>query len=387
MKLASSLRSSRRGPLIVGLGLAGLLGAAGVTALSRGRAVRVAEVADGVVVEEIRAPGAVSSRTQVDLAARIAGVVERVLVEEGDRVEQGQLLAALDDRELVARAAAARAAVASARQGVVAAEAALERALAEAALAREALARDELLFRAGDLTPASIDARRAASLAAEAGVKGAAATLAARREDTSRAAAEAKLAETLASYARVSSPIAGLVTQRRAEVGSAVSPGGALFRIVDPAAVWVDARVDVSQMSRVRPGVPARVRLASGDELAGSVARIAHEADPVTRDQEVRISLETLPDHVTIDEEAQVTLLVGEARGLVVPTAALVHRADADAVFVVRDGRAEELRIRLGAAGPDEAQVIEGLRAGEEVVLDPRDLRPGQRVRPVQSGE
>lgn len=374
-----------------------IFGAVGVAALGataafylfflRAEPVQVAVVVDGVVVEEIRAPGSVSSRTEVEVAARVAGVVDRVLVDEGATVEAGQLLAALDDRELTSRAATARAAAASAQHNVGVAQAALEKGQAELALARDSFTRDESLFRAGDVTQATLDTRTSALRAAEAGEKSAVATVAVRREDARRAAEEAKLSETLASYAQITAPLGGLVTKRQVEPGSTVAPGGMLFRIVDDDIVCVQTRVDVSQMGRVAIGLPARIRLASGDDLTGSVERIAYEADPVTRDQEVRIKLDQPPAHLTLDEEAQVVVTLGEARGLVVPAGAIVAKEGSDAVLIAREGRAVEVPVGTGAIGQGNVQILEGLQAGDEVILQPENLRSGQRVRAVVAAE
>ncbi|MEQ1569696.1 MAG: efflux RND transporter periplasmic adaptor subunit, partial [Myxococcota bacterium] len=294
----------------------------------------------------------------------------------------GQLLAALDDRELAGRASMSRAAAESARHGVVVAEAALDRARADVALARTVLTREEDLAASGHVTAASLEATTTALRAAEAAEKGAIATLETRRADARRLAEEARLAETLQSYAQITSPQAGLVTKRQVEVGTTVAPGAMLFRVVDAELVCVETRVDVSQMGRVAVGLPAKIRLASGDELTGSVARIAHEADPVTRDQAVRGLFDRPPDPLTLAEEAQVVLRIGLARGLVVPGSAVVQVDGKDTVLVARDGHAVQVPVVVRAMGQG-AVVVEGLTEGDQVVLEPQTLRPGQRLRPV----
>lgn len=348
----------------------------------RSEAVQVVVAAEGVVEEEIRAPGSVSSRTEVEVSSRVAGVVVQVSAAEGDRVEAGQLLAALDDRELAGRASTTRAAAESARHNVVVAEAALDKARADLALARTVLTREADLAASGHVTKASLDATQTALSAAEAAEKGAIATLETRRADARRLAEEARLAETLQSYAQITSPQAGLVTKRQVEVGTTVAPGAMLFRVVDAELVCVETRVDVSQMGRVAVGLPAKIRLASGDELTGSVARVAHEADPVTRDQEVRILFDRPPDPLTLAEEAQVVLRIGLARGLVVPGGAVVRVAGKDTVLVAQDGHAVQVPVVVRAMGQG-AVVVEGLTEGDQVVLEPQTIRPGQRLRPV----
>lgn len=348
--------------------------------------VEVVVAREGSVTEEIRAPGSVSSRTEVELSSRVAGVVERVLVEEGGRVESGQLLAALDDRELRGRAATARAAAEGARHNVVVADAALDKARSDLTLAQSTMAREEALFAGGHVTRASLDGTTTALRAAEAAEKSAQATLGARRDDARRADEEAKLAETVASYGQITSPLAGLVTKRQVEVGSTVAPGAVLFRIVDDQTVCASTRVDVSQMGRVALGLPARVRLASGDERTGTVARIAYESDPVTRDQEVRILFDVPPEHLTLAEEAQVVIGLGEVPGLVVPGASVITADGSQTVLLARDERVVAVPVQVRAMGQG-AVVLDGLSPGDLVILEPAAVKTGQRVSPLVAGD
>lgn len=336
----------------------------------------------GVVHEEIRAPGSVSSRTEVEVAARVAGVVERVLIDEGATVVAGQTLAELDEREMSGRAAVAAVAADSAEHGVTIAEAALKKARAELALARATHDRDAALFDAGHVTQAALDLSATAQQAAEASEASALATVATRRDDVRRLRAEAALAATVASYARITSPLAGLVTMRDVEVGATVAPGAALFRVVDDATVCVKTRVDVSQMDRITVGMPATILLASGDERTGTVARVAHEADPVTRDQEVRVQFDQPPAHLTLEEEAQVVLRAAAIAGVVLPGGAVVSRGGADIVMVARDGVTAAVPVTVRGTGQGSV-VVSGIEEGETVVLEPDRVVIGQRVRPA----
>lgn len=374
----------KKSPLkLIALGVAvlGLGGAVLVRALLFAPQVEVVVVEQGVIQEEVKGPGAVSSETEVNVSSRITGVVEKVLVQEGDQVKQGQLLAVLDERELAARTAGARSSVGAARQNVTVAEAGLQKAQADLALARSNHAREEAVFRAGHLSQAALDMATAALRVAESAEKNARAAIGAREQEALRAADEGRYAATIQSHAQLISPITGLVTRRLVEVGNTVSPGSTLFRIVDDQAVSVATRVDVSQVGRLKLGQRSRIKLASGATATGVVARISHEADPVTRDQEVRVRFDQPPAHLTINEEAEVVISVGEARGPVVPGAALVPAEGVDGVLVVRDGRAVRVPVRVGALGQGKALILSGLDAGEQVLARPEKVKPGQRVR------
>lgn len=343
------------------VGVLGLGGVVLVRGLLFAPQVEVVVVEQGVIQEEVKGPGAVSSETEVNVSSRITGVVEKVLVQEGDQVKQGQLLAVLDERDLAARTAGARSSVGAARQNVTVAEAGLQKAQADLGLARSNHAREEAVFRAGHLSQAALDLATAALRVAESAEKNARAAIGAREQEALRAADEGRYAATIQSHAQLTSPITGLVTRRLVEVGNTVSPGSTLFRIVDDQIVSVATRVDVSQVGRLQLGQRSRIKLASGATATGVVARISHEADPVTRDQEVRVRFDQPPAHLTINEEAEVVISVGEARGPVVPGAALLPAEGVDGVLVVRDGRAERVPVRVGAIGQGKALILSGL--------------------------
>lgn len=378
------MRERRKSPLkLIALGVVvlGLGGALLVRGLLFAPQVEVVVVAQGVIQEEVKGPGAVSSETEVNVSSRITGVVEKVLVQEGDQVKQGQLLAVLDERELAARTAGARSSAGAARENVTVAEAGLQKAQADLGLARSNYAREEAVFRAGHLSQAALDVATAALRVAESAEKNARAAVGARRQEALRAADEGRYAATIQSHTQLTSPITGLVTRRQVEAGNTVSPGSTLFRIVDDQAVSVATRIDVSQVGRLRLGQRARIKLASGETGTGLVARISHESDPVTRDQEVRVRFDRPPSHLTINEVAEVVISVGEARGLVVPGAALLPAEGLDGVLVLRDGRAVRVPVRVGAVGQGQALILSGLAAGDQVLARPEKVKPGQRVR------
>ena len=344
--------------------------------------VDVAEVAEGVIEEEVKGPGRTSSHTEVNVSSRIVSAVEEVLAQEGDRVVAGQLLARLDGRDLEAKAAAARSAVAAAEQNVLVAKAALQRSVADLALARSNFKRDKEVFLAGHLSKAAFDTATAVQRVAVSAKNNAAAVVGAREEEVRRAESEASFADTIQSHTEVVSPIAGLITRRQVEVGNTVAPGGTLFKVVDDQTVCIATRIDVSQMGRVDLGQRARIRLASGGEAPGSVVRISHESDPVTRDQEVRVRFDVPPKRITLGEEAEVVISVGQARGLVIPGSAVLPIDGTDGVLLVRDGRAERVTVEIGAVGQGRILVSQGLSAGDRVIIHPETAKTGQRVRP-----
>jgi HlyD family secretion protein len=347
-------------------------------------ATRVGSVVAGTVREEIIGPGTVQSRYSVSIASRVAGTLDRVLVDVGDEVDAGQIVATLDRAELEARYRATQRAVASARQEVALARANLEKARSEIDLAR---LRDERALKLVDvIAQAEADDARAALRAAEATGSAAVAAIDGREAELARLREEQRVAETVLSYTGLVSPMAGVITRRQLEPGSTVAPGSVVAQVVDAQALWVATLIDQSLAGRVELGQRAVIRLRSGVETSGHVERISFEADPVTRELEVDVAFDERPARFAIHEEADVTILGEQAHGLTVPLAAVIHGPDGVGVFVVEDGRARRRHVQLGVVGAQRAQVVSGLAAGESVALTPQIMRDGQRLAPVAGG-
>jgi RND family efflux transporter MFP subunit len=324
-------------------------------------------VAQGEVELRVAGPGTVQARVPVTVAARLSAQVLSVHADHGERVRRGQLLALLDDRDLAAKQAAAVAGREASARNVAAADASLAKARAELELARSRHRRDAELYRAAFISQSAYDASAQGLNAAEAAVNNAAALLAARQAEAQVVDAEGRYAETARSHTRITAPMDGLVIQRAVEPGSMVGPNSTLFRMVDPATLWIAARIDEALVGRIEVGMPAWIRLRSGEEHAGRVARISRQSDAATRELEVNVAFDAAPARFAIDQEAEVSILTGVARGPAVPVAALVRRDGRQGVMLLRDGRTVFQPVRVAASDGRLAVIAEGLAQGAEL--------------------
>ncbi|HYN64544.1 MAG TPA: efflux RND transporter periplasmic adaptor subunit, partial [Candidatus Limnocylindrales bacterium] len=301
--------------------------------------VPVAVAAEGAIAARVVGPGTVQARIPVTLSARVSATVVQVHVDVGDAVHQGQLLVTLDDRDLSAR----RGVVAGQQEALLrnteGARAALVKAQADLELARGKQRRDAELLAQGFVSQAVLDASNSARDGAAAGVDAAQAALAARAADARSLSQEARYADAVLSYTRIVPPIEGVVIQRLGEVGNTVVPGTPLLKIVDPKSLWVATRVDESVVGRIQPGQTASIRLRSGEVLPGKVARIARQSDAATRELDVHVAFDSVPQRFAIDQEAEVSIGVGEDRGILVPLTALTRdKAGREGVLVIDRG-------------------------------------------------
>jgi RND family efflux transporter MFP subunit len=373
---------------IVVVSAATLAIAAAGAAYSFWRAVPVttAEAVQGRVALRVTGPGTVQARFPVTLGSRITATVVRIDADVGDIVKRGQLLAVFDDRDLAARRAVAGGQQEILERNLDAARATAAKAQADLELAQSRHRRDSALLRSGFLSQGSLDSSAAALHSALANLDNARAVLAAREAEQKSLAHEVRYSETVLSFTRVVAPGDGMVILRQIEVGATVVPGSPIFRLADPATLWIAMRVDESVVGRVKVGQPASIRLRTGETHAGKVARIARQSDAATRELEVNVAFDVAPERFAIDQEAEVTIQAGEDKGIVVPIPALVRNRDGNqGVLVVSDARTGFRPVETGSADTQQVIVSKGLAGGEQVVAPAKDVRAGMRVRPLDA--
>lgn len=249
--------------------------------------------------------------------------------------------------------------VASARREALLHPSAADFAAARAAVdgARSALERGRTPF-----TDAEIDGARAGVAQAQALV----------------ALARAALDDTV-----IRAPFDGVVTAHRIEVGSMASPAAPAFQLA-ASDIEVRLTVDEARVGLVRPGTPAELSVAAfpGRTFAASMTSVAPSADSRTHAFEVKVRAEDPDRSLLPGMFAQVSVITSQRpNALLVPGAAVVTQPDGTSVFVVRDGRADLRRVRTGLVDARNVEILEGLSAGERVVVvGQAALRDGQEV-------
>jgi HlyD family secretion protein len=310
------------------------------------------------VVTIISATGSLAARRDLPVGVPgEGGQISRVLVEPGDWVRAGQVLAVID-RSVQAQEAAQ-----------LAAQIQVQRA--DLALAQSELDRSLALVDRGFVSQADIQRKTATRDAAAARVR----------------VAEAQLGATRARIGRldIRAPAAGLVLDRRVEAGQVVGPGtGALFRIAQGGEMELLARLPQSDMARIRVGVPVQVTpVGSATSFQGSVWQMSPLIDPQTRQGEARISVpynrELRPGGF-----ASAEIRAGAQDAPLLPESAVQSDDAGNFVYLVDQNDTVVRRgVRIGEVNDQGVAVVEGLQGSERVVLMAGAfLNPGQRVRP-----
>jgi len=167
------------------------------------------------------------------------------------------------------------------------------------------------------------------------------------------------------------------VVSRELESGAAVNPGMPILKLADPSTVWVTVYVDEREAGSIAVGNMADVTLRSMPDraLRGKVVRIRRESDRVTEQLTVDISLDELPERLTLGQQAEATIRPTARRVIALSLAALVQSPGGAGAWTVVDDRLRFKRARLGAVDPAGwVEVLQGLSPGDRVVIAPGKL-------------
>lgn len=365
-------------------------------------AVDLAEVRGGPLVVSVTGEGQTRVRDLYVVSAPVAGRMRRIEVEAGDPVVAGSTVIARiepgDPAFLDVRSAAeARAAVDAASAAREHAEAQVRRAQAELDFARSERDRVRKLAESHTVSTSELEAAESRARACEAALEEARAEVRVRRSEYQAARARMTSPGKAAAgdCVNVRSPAAGHVLRVVAESEGIVQAGAPLVEIGDPDDLEVVVDLLSSDAVQVQPGQRVAIEGWGGTRpIAGAVRLV----EPIGHTKVSALGIEEQRVDVVIDileprerwaglghgyrVEPRIVLWAA-ADVLKVPLSATVHDGDAWAVFVYEDGRAVPRKVRLGHQDGIDTEVVTGLKAGERVVLNPKDrVQPGQRVTP-----
>lgn len=323
------------------------------------------------------ASGYVVARRQATVSSKLTGKVTEVLIEEGMQVEDGQILARIDDATPRAQLNLAIAQHAAAGAGLAEVEAQL-------AEARRQLQRNQELA-AQELVSASVlDSARA-------NVDTLSARLARAGKDVEVAQRNVDLARRQVEDSVIRAPFAGIVTVKAAQPGEMISPvsaGGGFTRtgigtIVDMASLEIEVDVNENFINRVRPGQPVSARLNAypDDAIKAEVIAIVPTADRQKATVKVRIGFVEATDRVLPEMGARVSFLeeaseqapAARKSGVLIPAAAVTQDGQQNIVYIISDERARRQAVQLGQQRGNQVEVLAGLSAGQQVATSALD--------------
>jgi RND family efflux transporter MFP subunit len=325
--------------------------------------VGVIEVARSIRNSKLELPGSIQALTEAPILARANGYIKRRMVDIGDRVEAGQLVAEIEEPEMDAQLAQARADLATAKANVK--------------LAGITAQRYQDLLKTDAVSKQDVDNYNGDHAAKQAMVES--------------AAANVKRLEELESFKRVNAPFSGVITLRNVDVGALVNAGNTLlFRVAQTSTLRTYVNVPQTDADSVQRGQLARLSVSNlpGRYFTGTVARTSNSLDPTSRTMLVEVQVPNPSGVLLPGMYAQVELLSARPDPpLLIPGAALVIRAEGTQVAMVRPDRTVHFqKIEIGRDFGDRLEVIKGLKEGDTIIVNPHDaVREGVKVNPVRA--
>jgi HlyD family secretion protein len=378
-----------------------LLIAGGVFAATRGGTKidpsKLAKVEKGDLAKSVVATGKVTPITKVEVKSKASGIVKKLLVDYGDRVKKGQLLAQLDKIEIEAQVEQSKAGLEAAQASLQSSQADFERAKVDAEgpdvpLLKRAYERAVNMAKDGVVSTSALeDAQKNYELAlnkqnvSKAQVTVLKAKIAQSQANVAQDQANLKQLEEQLSYTDIISPIDGIVLSRDVQMGDAVSSilvlgssATLVMTLGDTSEVYVKGKVDESDIGKVYLGQRARIKVESFKDKTfdGKVTKISPmgvEKDNVTT-FEVRVSIQNPGGELKAEMTANAEVILEEHKNVLqIPEGAILYDKDKKASVEIPNPKGKEgkdkVAVNIGISNGAKTEVLSGLKEGDQVVL------------------
>jgi len=338
--------------------------------------------------------GTLAAEQEIILGMKVAGRISELPVDLGSTVQKGDVIARLDttDFELRVRQSAAALEQARVRLGLPPTGTNEDVDIERTSLVREARAtmdgtrfrldRATQLYEKGLMAKSDFDVTNSAYKVAEAQYADALDEARNRQGVLSQRQSELEIARQQLADAVLYSPIGGSVRQRNANVGQYVSAGTPVVNLVQMNPVRLRTDVPEREALNIRTGMLVRVTVEGTSTIhEGRVARLSPSVDESNRTLLVETEIPNPSNILRPGSFARAEIIASSSqRGLIVPVAAIVSFAGIDRVFTVRDGKASEIRIKTGRRTDTGIEILEGVSAGDQVVINPGNMTDGESV-------
>lgn len=394
-------KKSRRLIYILGSFTVLIIVVLGLVAFTRGSTKidpsKLAKVERGDLAKSVVATGKIEPITNVEVKSKASGIVQKLLVDYGDPVKKGQVLAELDKEQILAEVDQQKASLQAAEAAARAADADLQHAKVDAEgpdipMLKRAYERAQSMAKEGVVSASTLDdAQKNYEMAVNKQELGRANVVSAnsklKQAEAQVAQAKAQLDEKEKEYenSTIVSPIDGVVLSRDVEVGTAVSSililgssATLVMTLGDIHQVYVKGKVDESDIGKVFLGQPARIKVESYKDktFSGKVTKISPmgvEKDNVTT-FEVRVSIDNSSGELKSQMTANAEILLEEHKGiLMVPEGALIYDKDRKASVQVPDPAAKDghkkVDVTVGISNGSKTELLSGLKEGQQVIL------------------
>jgi HlyD family secretion protein len=379
-----------------------LIALVAIVAVARGSGSKIdpsklAKATRSDIAKSVVATGKIQPITKVELKSKASGIVEKLYVDINQHVHKGQILAQLDQQEILAQVAAQKATLAAAEANVITYKANIEQDMVNAAapdlpMYKSTYDRNLAMENDGIVSKQTLDDAQRNYVAAENKRDASVAQISVDQAKFKQAEAQVQSAQASLdqlneqlSYTTLVSPMDGVVLSRDVEIGDAVSSilvlgstATLVMTLGDTTQVYVQGKVDEADIGSVYLSQPARIRVESfpNKTFNGKVTKIAPlgvEKDNVTT-FEVRVSIDNPTGELKANMTANAEILITEHKNaLTVPEQALVYDNQKNASVFVPDSKQKDgqrkISVKAGISNGSKTEILDGLKEGDTVVL------------------
>lgn len=358
--------------------------------------VQVATAKSGTIAHIVTAEAVLYPLRQATITPKISAPVQRFLVQRGDHVRKGQLVAVLEDRDLQAAALESKNLYQQAQAAYENTKAATmpenaTKAKTDVETAREA--RDAAqtvynnrvqLFKEGALAHKLVDDAKVALVQAQSTFDtaqqhltlfetvGQSTQLKSAEAQMEAAKAHYESAEAQLSYAEVRTPMSGIVSDRPLNIGEMASSGSPLLSVVDISQVVARANIPVHEAAEIKVGDPASI-FNPGATLTGKVTVVSPAVDPNTTTLEVWVEAPNPAERMKLGLTVQIAVNIGDIKNaIIVPASALLASDEGGEKVMIAgsDGLAHESKVETGVREGDNVQILSGVKPGDQVITE-----------------
>ena len=335
----------------------------------RAPTVTVVAAAEAEMIDQVPISGTLVPRDEVQIYPQVSGyTIDALLVDIGDYVAKGDVLAHLNGRTLEAQLAQAQAEFARARAGVGQAQSQINSAEASLRQAQSVLDRPEQLRTSGAGSQASLDEATANQETAKANAASVTNGLAVAQAQVQQAQTQVDIAQLNLDHATILAPVDGLIADRKGKLGAIATSGGEpIFRLIAGGRIEVEAEVVETAISGLSTGNAVLLDIAGIGPLRGQVRLISPVVDPVTRLGLVRITTDSHP-HLRGGLFASGWIVTSKRNSLAVPASAVLTDTTGTYVLRVNENTIVRQAVTAGLIWQNRREVILGLELGDLVV-------------------
>ncbi len=365
------------------------------------RKVTTVTAAEKSIEQLVTITGTLAADQEIILGMKVAGRISELPVDLGTSVRKNDVLARLDTTDFLLRVRQSEAALQQARVRLGLSPngteedvnleqlAPVRQARAQMDGARLRLERAQQLSQGGLLAKADLDALSSAYKVTEAQYADSLDEARNRQGVLAQRKSELEIAKQQLADAVLYAPIDGMIRSRTANVGQYVSAGASIVTLVQMSPLRLRTEVPERESVNIRVGMPVRLTVeGSGQEHQGKVARLSPSFDETNRTLMVETEVANPAAAIRPGAFARAEIVTSSSqRAIMVPTAAVVTFAGIDRVFTVKGDTASEKRIKTGRRNSTGIEILDGIAAGENVVVNPGNMTDGEKVLVTSAGQ